>query len=164
MKTAGSIFCWLELLGLSLWIGGMLTLGALVAPTVFGELKSQIGGDVMSLIFRKFNGGLVYVCIILVTGGFIGKFLLDYRKDRSRWIEGGLLLIMVTTGLYIGAVLGPNMQELRKTKIEDPSNTAAVVGFNRGHDVSRNLFTMNLVLGACVLFLNGREIVRRSES
>ena len=156
-----TLFIWFEFLGMALWIGGMMTLGALVAPTIFQELQSEVGGGVMSLIFRQFNGGMVYVCIGLVMIGFIGKFFLDYQKSPSRWIEASFILIMVMIGLYIGAILGPKMQELRLTKAKDPQNTEAVVGFDRGHHLSRNLFTINLVMGMAVLFINSRELVRR---
>ena len=163
MKKIACVFTWFELLGLALWVGGMVTLGVLVAPTVFGELGSETGGGVMSLVFRKFNGGLVYVCIVLIIMGFVGRLFLDRPKNRSRWVEGGLLLVMILIGLYIGAILGPRMQEFRQIKMADPSNTAAVVGFDRGHNISRKLFTLNLVLGAGALFLTSRETLWRRD-
>ena len=125
---------WLELLGLGVWVGGMITLGALVAPTIFDLVKPiEMAGDAMSLVFRKFNGGLVYICIAMVTIGYVGKLILTSRMYRSRFIEGGLLLVMIVIGIYIGVVLGPRMQELREIRSHDPSNTGAVVDFDRGH-------------------------------
>ena len=159
MKRIAYLFGWLELLGLSLWVGGMITVGALVAPIIFDYVKPiEMAGDAMSMIFRRFNGGVVYGCIILVVIGFTGKFFLMTRS-RSRWIEGGLLLFMVLMGVYIGAVLGPRMQDLREIRLSDPSNTGAVVEFDRGHRFSERLFTFNLILGIAVLFMNAREIV-----
>jgi uncharacterized membrane protein len=164
MKVMAYVFGWLELLGLGLWVGGMVTLGALVAPTVFNTIKPvEMAGDAMSLVFRKFNGGLVYVCIMLVLIGFLGKFFLVSKKGRSQWIEGALLAVMIATGLYIGAVLGPRMQDLRQIRMTDPSNTGAVVEFDRGHRLSERLFTLNLVLGATALFMNARGMVLSGE-
>jgi uncharacterized membrane protein len=160
MKRAAYLFSWFELLGLAFWVGGMVTLGALVAPAVFDIVKPvQMAGDAMSIVFRKFNGGLVYVCVMLVAVGFTGKIILTRHKDRSQWIEGAMLLMMILTGLYIGAILGPKMQDLRHIRAQDPSNTGAVVEFDRGHRLSERLFTLNMVLGVGALFMNARGII-----
>lgn len=155
MKTAASFFVWLELVGLGVWVGGMLTLGALVAPTVFDTIKPvETAGEAMSLVFRKFNGGLVYACILLTVLGFLGKWFLGKQRGKRLWIEGGLLAVMVLSGLYIGAILGPRMQELRHIRMTDPSNTGVVVAFDRGHRTSEILFSLNLLLGLAVLGIN----------
>jgi uncharacterized membrane protein len=160
MRQAAYVFSWLELVGLGLWIGGMVTLGALVAPAVFDMVKPvEMAGDAMSMVFRKFNGGLVYLCILLVVVGFTGKLFLASRGERSRWVEAGMLIGMILIGLYIGVVLGPRMQELRQIRISDPSNTGAVVQFDRDHRFSERLFTLNLILGLGALFMNAREMV-----
>lgn len=158
MKTVVSFFVWLELVGLGVWVGGMLTLGALVAPTVFNTVKPvEVAGEAMSLVFRRFNGGLVYVCIVWVAVGFLGKGYLGPPRGRSRWIEGGLLTIMILSALYIGSVLGPRMQELRQDRLRDPSNTAVVAEFDRGHRLSERLFLLNMLLGLGVLFINAQD-------
>jgi uncharacterized membrane protein len=150
---------WIELLGLGVWIGGMVAL-VLTAPIVFNTVKPvEMAGAAMSQVFRRFNGGLVYVCIAMIAAGFLGKFFLDKRRDRSRWFEGGLITVMILVGLYIGAVLGPRMEALRHTRIADPSNSAAIIEFNRDHRVSETLFTVNLLLGLVVLFINAKESV-----
>ena len=155
MKTAASFFVWLELVGLGVWVGGMLTLGALVAPTVFDVVRpNEMAGEAMSLVFRKFNAGLVYVCIVLIAIGFLGKWFLGLKRERSRWVEGGMLTVMILSGIYMGAVLSPRLQDLRQIKMSDPSNTAAVVEFNRKHRTSEQLFTVNLLLGLAVLGIN----------
>jgi uncharacterized membrane protein len=149
---------WLELLGLGVWIGGMVILGALVAPTVFNTVKPiEVAGAAMSLVFRRFNGGLVYACIAMVALGFLGKLFLEQQRGRSRWIEGGLIAVMILVGIYIGAILGPQMEELRHARITDPSNSTAIIEFNRDHRVSETLFSINLILGLVVLFINARE-------
>ncbi len=160
MKTVHSILVSLELIGLGLWIGGMLTIGALVAPIVFNRVTPvELSGEVMSLVFRRFNGGLVYGCIVLVVIGYLGKLALNPARPRSRWIEGGLIALMVAAGIYIGAVLGPRLQELRQFRLSDPSNGPAVVQFDKAHKASERLFTINLLLGLAVLYINARDAV-----
>ena len=155
MKLLTSFFNWLELAGLGVWVGGMLTLGALVAPTVFKTVKPvEMAGEAMSLVFRRFNGGLVYVCIVLVVLGFLGKWALAKRRGLRLRVEAGLLAVMVLSGLYIGAILGPKMQELRQIRLADPSNGLAIAEFDRGHHTSETLFSLNLLAGLIVIGLN----------
>lgn len=163
MKKMATLFCSVELIGLSAWIGGMLLLGGLVAPTVFGKLGPDSGGEVMSVVFHQFNGVFVYVFIALTAAGFIGKFFLNPLPGIARWIESGVLVIMILTGLYIGAILGPRMQDLRQTKISDPSNGMAIAEFDRDHHLSVQLYSINLVLGVVALVLNGREIASKGK-
>jgi uncharacterized membrane protein len=163
MRWLGGLFASLELIGLGAWIGGMLVLGGLVAPTVFGKLGPDSGGDVMSVVFRQFNGGFVYACIVLSAVGFIGKFFLNRLPGKARWFEGAMLAVMILVGLYVGVILGPGMQKLRQTKLEDPSNGTAIAEFDRDHHLSVQLFSVNMVLGAAALVLNGREIALRGK-
>lgn len=158
MRALAYLCRWIELVGMAVWIGGMLILGALVAPTVFNTVKPiEMAGEAMSLVFRRFNGGLVYVCIALVVIGFLGKLFLCQWRVRSRWIEGGLLTVMILVGLYVGAILGPRMEDLRHIRIADPSNAAAAVEFDRDHRISETFFSVNLLLGLAVLFIHARE-------
>ena len=165
MRALAYISRWVELLGLGIWVGGMVSLGALVAPIVFTTVKPiEMAGAAMSLVFRRFNGGLVYACIAMVMIGFIGKLVLDKPGGRSRRIEGGLIAGMILVGLYIGTILGPRMEDLRHTRITDPSNSAAIIEFDRDHRISETLFTVNLILGLAVLFINAKESVIQSLS
>ncbi len=160
MRFLRSTCAWLEFLGLGIWIGGMLTIGALVAPTIFGHIESMdIAGGTMSLIFQKFNGGLVYVCIFLAVVGFGGKVFLSPRPGWPRRIEGGLLATMIILSIYIGSVLGPQLQELREMRAADRDNLVIKEEFKQKHDVSERLFSVNLVFALVVLFLAARETV-----
>jgi hypothetical protein len=49
------------------------------------------------------------------------------------------------------------MQELRHIKSTDPSNTAAVVQFDRDHRIAERLFVVNALLGLIALFIVSRE-------
>ena len=163
-KTLVTLSHWMELTSLALWVGGMTTL-VMIAPLVFDTIKPlEMAGDAMSLVFRRFNGGLVFVCMGLAAAGFLGKWFLDPRHGRARKIEGGLLLVMVVCGLYIGAVLGPEMQELRKVRLINPADTGAVVAFDRGHRLSETLFSVNLLLGFSLLLMSAREAAGRGSN
>ncbi|HSG06017.1 MAG TPA: DUF4149 domain-containing protein, partial [Nitrospiria bacterium] len=151
---------WFEFLGLGIWIGGMLTIGALVAPTIFNHIDSiELAGKTMSLIFGKFNGGLVYVCMFMTALGFGGKAFLMPRKGWSRRFEGGLIILMILTSLYIGSILSPKLQELREIRASERDNLVVKEQFEKGHKFSVTLFNVNLFAGLVVVFLASREAV-----
>lgn len=158
MTVFRSIFLWFEILGLGIWIGGMLTIGAIVAPTIFTHLESiELAGETMSLIFQKFNGGLVYVCIFMVVLGFAGKVFLVPKPGWSRRIEGGLIVLMILSAIYIGSVLSPKLQELRMIRAGDGDNMVVKEQFEKGHKLSVGLFNFNLFAGLVVVFMAARE-------
>ncbi len=159
MKRLAPFFVWLELVGLGMWIGGMAAL-VLIAPTVFNIVKPvEMAGETMSRVFRNFNGAMVFIYIILIAAGFLGRWFLNSSHTLSRRIEAGILVALIVSGLYVGVVLGPRMQELRHIKSTDPSNTGAVVQFDRDHRVAERLFVINMILGLSVLFMVLRELV-----
>jgi len=160
MKILTSFFVWLELVGLSLWVGGMVILGAVVAPTVFNTIKPvEMAGDAMSLVFHRFNGEWVFVCIGLVVLGFIGKWLTARPQGMRMKIEAALVTVLVLSGLYIGAILGPSMQALRQVTLTDRSNGMAVAEFDHMHKRSVQLFSVNILLVLAVLWMNSRPSV-----
>lgn len=155
MMQRAAIGRFLESLGLGVWLGGMIAIGPIVAAAVFdGVTPAAEAGEVMSGIFRQFNGGVVYVCVALAVTGYLMKLGSGAARGRRVQIEGALLALLVASGLYVGAVLGPRMQELRQLRIADPQNTEAVVGFDRGHRRSRALFSVNMLLAVVLLYLN----------
>jgi len=157
VRILTTFFVWLELVGLGIWIGGMVILGAVVAPTVFNTVKPvETAGEAMSLVFHRFNGEWAFVCIGLVVLGFVGKRLTTPKRGVQMKIEAFLLTVLVLSGLYIGAILGPRMQTLRQITLTDRSNGMAVAEFDQKHKRSVQLFSVNILLGLIVLWLNSR--------
>jgi uncharacterized membrane protein len=155
MKLLASFFVWLELVGVGLWVGGMVILGAVVAPIVFNTVKPvEMAGDAMSLVFHRFNGVWVFVCIGLVIVGFVGKWATTRPRGTRTKIEAALITVLILSGLYIGAILGPRMQTLRQITLTDRSNGMAVSEFDHKHRRSVQLFTVNILLGLAVLWMN----------
>ncbi len=155
---------WLQLLGLTILVGGMIILGVVVAPTVFGLLPPMsTGGEVMSTLFVKFNSVVAYVCLGMILVGFLGKLILEGFWNRRRYIEGISLLIILLVGIYLGSFLTPRMDNLRHQRFQDPSNHEVVEEFAWGHRVSQGLFSVNLLLGLVVLSINAMDMARNQK-
>lgn len=161
MKFMANILVWLELLGLSVWIGGMIILGGLVAPAVFGQLPVQgAGGELMSTLFTRFNSLVAGICLGLIGIGFVGKVLLIRSRKWHRVMEGTALAILLGSAVYLGGILTPEMEQIRQTRIQNPDQPQLSEQFDAHHRTSERLFVINLFLGLGVFYLNALQITR----
>ena len=72
-------------LGLALWIGGAVVLGALVAPALFRALPRSDAGNIFGPTLRRFSR-LRVVAIGLVVIGAAVKYAVWGRHAKSPWI------------------------------------------------------------------------------
>ncbi len=160
MKTLAVICAWLELLGLGILMGGMLTIGVLVAPVVFTLLPPmQAGGEVMSAIFSRFNSVLAYICLGLILAGFIGKMFWTSAGKIIRILEAAVITLLLALTLYLGLIVTPEMNALRDARIQQPENQEAVEAFGRRHSLSQTIFGINLLLVLVGLYLNAMQLI-----
>jgi hypothetical protein len=72
-------------LGLALWIGGAIALGALTAPALFSFLPRPQAGAIFGSILRRF-GMLRVVALGMIITGAGAKFLLWETHAVSPWL------------------------------------------------------------------------------
>ena len=108
----------LHAVALSLWLGGLVAIGALVAPTAFHvtrtspafagnlPLQNAVAGGVVGGSLHLFTF-LCYACGVLLL---LANGLLLRRADR-RWALAGMLVsgLLLCTALYLGLSLTPAM-------------------------------------------------------
>lgn len=152
-------FCeWLQLIALGTWVGGMFLMGALVARVAFGTLPRDLAGALMARMFVAFNAPVTATCLILVLSGFVGAALIESRMPsvppRRIKTEGILLISMTAMAIYVGWVLTPEMEALRQAGFHDPAVAAQQAArFVRYHRLSVVLFSINMLLGAALLYI-----------
>lgn len=139
---------WLHQLLLSLWLGGILILGAVAAPGVFGAAKAaghtergmrlwDFAGAAMGMAFQRFALLILVVGLLLtVTGathGLLGGLCLRRTMARAA-------LTLVAWGISVWMVFGifPQMEAARSLK-----NMAV---FDVLHHTSSNAFLAQAVL------------------
>lgn len=136
----------LEILSLALWLGGFITAGAVVAPLAFKLLARPEAGRLMGAIFERLNGiGIACGVVLLLALAIEGSSRATSRSallTRAALVGGALAL-----ALYLGAILFPEMKELRGA-----STNVATPAFDRMHALSRQLLSLQmlLLLGALV--------------
>src|SRR5690348_16357646 len=87
----------LENLGLALMIGGMLALGAFVAPAVFKQFPLPEAGRVMTLIFRRYDDVLLVSVGMIIAGEILRTLVLGYTTRlavRVRYVIVMLLFVL----------------------------------------------------------------------
>lgn len=130
-------------LGLAIWIGGALALGALVAPALFKALPRQDAGAIFGPTLRRFSRVRV-AAIALVIAGAAVKYLQWERHAANPWIAIRWLAIafLALDVVYEIAWLEPSLERAR--------GDAAV--FGRLHKRSEMLMKTALIAAVVALF------------
>ena len=107
---------WLHTVALGLWLGGLVAIGALVAPTAFhvtrtlpafagnAPLQNAVAGAIVGGSLHLFTN-LCYVCGVLLL---LSNALLLSHANR-RWVSACFLTAaaLLATALYLGLSLTP---------------------------------------------------------
>ena len=157
----------LILLGITVWVGGLLFFGAVVAPVAFGSLVPMVSDPAQGLhiagtmvrdsLLRLHGIGLVCGLILLLL-----CIVERAARMTRRAIGPQLLLLAVMLGLtaYSQFSVIPRMDSLRiqaGDAIDNPASTdPAKVDFNRQHHLSTRLEEVVLLCGLGLIALYAR--------
>ncbi len=103
----------LEAIAVALWLGGLVTVGAIVAPTVFGLLPAPQAADAMTAVFRRFDRlamGAATLALLCEVGLATTKKPIT-RRDLAR---SALVCLMAGLAILEGAVFSPEIAELHR--------------------------------------------------
>ena len=134
---------------LTLWVGGMWSIGYVVAPVLFGMLERQLAGEVAGRLFTIMSYIGLVCGVLLLLSVLFQRGLQDWRHWRVLVLLG--MLVVIILGQF---VLQPMMVELK---------AAGLLGevkeqFGRLHGISSVLFLINSLAGlALVVFDPARD-------
>ena len=162
MRWIVAVCHFLELLSLAIWVGGMLIIGALVAPVAFSNLQIEPAGDLMARIFHHFNGVVTFSLVIILIASFLIRLLAEQKEGittprRLRILEGVFLLLFCVSALYVGAVLTPRA-EIARANLHQKGPGGTAEEFGRLHRRSEELATVGLLAGLGVIFIKSRVL------
>jgi uncharacterized membrane protein len=131
-------------LGLALWIGGAVALGALVAPALFGNLPRAQAGGLFAPILRRF-ARLRVIALVMTIAGAAMRYLLAEQHARGVWIGIRWLCIAILAIdlVYEIASLEPKMGKLRAQMTAE--DTPERREFQRLHKRSEMLMKVTLI-------------------
>lgn len=154
----------LHTMALALWVGGIVTIGVLVAPVAFSEAPSRaVAGRIVGRSLLRFDRVLL-VCIatLLLTS----VLLVQWYGRWSPWyaIEYVCIALMTGSALCSMFVITPRMHRLRihedRARTDTPSSAAsAEMGddreeFHRLHRLSMLSMKFNLACGTVAIFFS----------
>lgn len=129
---------------LTLWVGGMWTVGYIVAPVLFKTLDDRmLAGNLAGQMFTVMSYIGLFCAVFLIGGQVSQSFAFN---NWRLWVLVTMLLIVII-GQF---VLQPMMAELKAAGLE--GETAKQ--FGRLHGVASILFLMNSIAGL-VLVITG---------
>jgi uncharacterized membrane protein len=156
----------LTLLVLSIWIGGLATLGAVGAPAIFSILEQhdpqagrETAGLVFGAIFVRFQQ-MAWVLALLLMALLGARAALGPRPRRfgwRMWVTTAMLAVSLTAGLYIApridgirdSVHGP----VQRLADDDPRK----LEFGRLHGISTGLMLGTMLAGVWLMWIELRD-------
>ncbi|NBV00359.1 MAG: DUF4149 domain-containing protein [Burkholderiaceae bacterium] len=142
----------LFLLLVALWVGTLITIGYIVAPTLFATLTdTQVAGMVAGVLFRvEGTLSLIFSAALMVFANLLVKRgLLQYKVIR--WY----LLAMLLSAAIVGFVLQPLMNALREEALANgfPVMLSPLASqFAMWHGLSSALYLLQTLIGLWLLW------------
>jgi uncharacterized membrane protein len=114
MHIARRTLVTVALVALGLWMGGMVALGAIAAPVVFGMVPAPMNADAMTVVFRRFDK-LAVACVVVALAVEVGLALLRDRKlTRLDMTRAGLVTLATGAALYVATFVSPRIEALHR--------------------------------------------------
>ena len=153
-------------LALVVWLGGMLVLGAVVAPSTFQVLETlepesgrQLAGEVFGTALARFSyvsyaaAGLMILS--LAAMGVLGP------RPRPFLVRGLLIGAMLAIAIYSGGIIANQIavvqQEAGGVPSRLPADDRRRIRFDQLHRLSEQLMMVNVVGALALLFWEAKR-------
>lgn len=157
-------------LALVVWLGGMVVLGALVAPATFQVLQAAapdtgraLAGELFGLLLARFHyvafGAGALMFLTLATTAILGP------RPASFAIRMIIITIMLVVTAYSGVFVIREITGIQLAVGALPSSLPADdprrLRFDYLHQLSTRLMTFNIVAALALLYWEAREHIPR---
>lgn len=153
-------------LALAVWLGGMVVLGAVVAPTTFQVLQASepatgrlLGGAVFGAVLARFHyvayGAGIVALVALAAMALLGPRPHGFAVRSS--IVGAMLLVALYSGSAVLREVDAIQTEVGGLPSSLPSGDARRVRFDELHQRSTQLMVLNIVGALVLLYWEARE-------
>ena len=158
MRTFGIVFLnWLHQVALAIWLGGIMTIGAAVAPAIFGSARKaahtqhgmplwDFAGTAIGEAFRRFNTITVIVGVLMLGAGMTYSRLAGLSPVRSH-LRAALTALCWAIAVWMQYSLFPQMGAART---QDQMNV-----FDKLHQTSTGAFQVQMILLLGIAALTG---------
>jgi Domain of unknown function (DUF4149) len=149
---------------LAIWLGGLIALGAVAAPSIFDVIAARqiaegraLSGAIFGEALRRFHL-LAYACGAVMGLSLLLRAALGPRPPRFAW-RVALTAIMLSATLYSGLVVSAKIAGAQQaigagvSASSLPDGDPRRAAFGRLHGQSSGLHLAVLVVGLGLLFL-----------
>jgi Ca2+/Na+ antiporter len=157
---------YLYVVALVLWVGGLISAGALVAPSVFGVLQAWnqsqgrvLAGEVFGEVLLRLTwlsyamGGIMFITLTLHR-------LLGARPVKYG-IRVGIMALMLVMMMVTGFILIPQVDAIQSGLAGPVASLADTdprrMEFDRLHGISNILFSITAIGGLALCWWEARE-------
>ena len=146
-------------LALAVWLGGMVVLGAIVAPTTFQVLERAMAGDLFGTVLARFHyisyGAAGTLLLTLVAMRLLGP------RPPAFAFRAVLVIIMLGVALYSGIFVSGSIDDIQTQAGGLPSllpvGHALRVRFDQLHTLSTRLMIANIVGTLVLVYWEARD-------
>jgi uncharacterized membrane protein len=153
-------------LALVVWLGGMIVLGALVAPATFQILQAtepnggrELAGELFGAIIGRFHyvayGAGALLLVSLAAMAVLGPRPRAFAVRCG--IIGGMLAVSMYSGMVVISRIDTIQQEIGGTVTRLSATDARRVEFDGLHQLSTRLMMLNLAAAMVLLYWEARE-------
>ena len=154
------------LLALVVWLGGMLILGAIVAPTTFEVLQASAGAQGRELAGAVFGSTLARFHYIAYGAGTLllltlGAMRVLGPRPAHGGVRAAIVAVMLGVALYSGFVV---LRQIDAVQVDAgglpsrlPEGDARRVRFDALHVLSTRLMMFNIAGALVLLYWEARE-------
>jgi uncharacterized membrane protein len=153
-------------LALVVWLGGMLALGAIVAPATFQVLQASapeigrtLAGDLFGQILARFHY-VAYACggVMLITLAVIAILGPRPRAFAVRLaVIATMLLIALYSGVIVLRTIDAIQLEIGRLPSLLPPGDARRIRFDELHQLSTRLMMANILGALALLYWEARD-------
>lgn len=154
-----------EMFALTLWVGGLMVIIAVVIPAVFNSFGMEPAGRFLRRVFDGYGYLNLGILVVLSLLAFLRSRIYGHDSFHAFsvtlgewWLLGGMLV--VTVGIL--GILGPQavgLQEVAFEAISKEEKELAYVKFFRVHMIVRALHLVNVGLAFSLFIVKLRKIL-----
>jgi hypothetical protein len=138
------------------WLGGLVTLGAIVAPIVFRTVPAPTSADAMTLVFRRFDAVAV-VCGVLLLLVELARVVWGPRPERRDGLRALAVVLLSAAAVYQASMVSPQIALLHEAGALRGLGEAGRT-LNAIHRVAEIMGKVQVMLGVVVLVLNAQTM------
>jgi hypothetical protein len=148
------VFQFLYDLGLALWIGGTIVLGAAAAPVLFKSLPRPQAGGIFGPILGRF-ARIQAIALLMIVVGAGARFLIWERHAATPWLIGRWSAIVLLAWALLGQMSIQKKMRIYGANLDaEPDDSPVRAMFQHLHTRAEGLMKASLIAAFVALFFS----------